>query len=96
LDIAAYATRIAQDRTIRLVATARLRDPVLFKLVDKDDLSAIEEIEGATSGRLRAQGRGSDRLDSRTDLTVLVGLHGMQPWSLTLVWLRCRSTWSGS
>jgi hypothetical protein len=65
LDFATYVTRIAQDRTIRLVATARLRDPVLLKLVDKDDLSAIEEIEGATSGRLHAQERGSDRLDSR-------------------------------
>jgi hypothetical protein len=65
LDIAAYVRRIAQDRTIRLVATARLRDPVLPKLVEKDDLSALEEIEGATSGRLRAQEGGADRLDRR-------------------------------
>lgn len=65
MDIAAYVRRIAQDRTIRLVATARLRDPVLLKLVDRDDLSALEEIESATSGRLRAQEGGADRLDRR-------------------------------
>jgi len=65
LNIAAYVKRIAQGRTIRLVATARLRDPVLLKLVEKDDLRALEEIEGATSGRLRAQEGGADRLDSR-------------------------------
>jgi RES domain-containing protein len=65
LDIAAYVRRIAQDRTIRLVATARLRGPVLLKLVGRDDLSALEEIEGATSGRLRAQEGGADRLDRR-------------------------------
>jgi RES domain-containing protein len=65
LDIAAYVRRIAQDRTVRLVATARLRDPVLLKLVESDDLRALEEIEGATSGRLRAQEGGAERLDSR-------------------------------
>jgi hypothetical protein len=65
LDIAAHVKRIAQDRTIRLVATARLRDPVLLQLVDEDDLEALEEIEGATSGRLRVQSGGADRLDSR-------------------------------
>ena len=57
--------RIAQDRTIRLVATARLRDPVLLKLVAQADLAALEEIEGATSGRLRAQAAGAERLDRR-------------------------------
>jgi RES domain-containing protein len=65
LDIAAYVKRIAQDRTIRLVATARLRDPVLLSLVANEELSALVEIEGATSGRLRAQEVGADRLDSR-------------------------------
>lgn len=65
MDIAAYARRITQDRTIRLVATARLRDPVLRKLVDEADLAALEEIEGATSGRLRAQVVGAERLDRR-------------------------------
>jgi RES domain-containing protein len=65
LDIAAYVRRIVQDRTVRLVATARLRDPILLKLVEKDDLSALEEIEGATSSRLRAQEGGAERLDRR-------------------------------
>jgi RES domain-containing protein len=65
LDIAAYVRRIAEDRTIRLVATARLRDPVLLKLIGEADLSSLEEIEGATSGRLRAQGVGAERLDRR-------------------------------
>jgi len=65
VDIATYVRRIAQDRTIRLVATARLRDPVLLKLVAEADLAALEEIEGATSGRLRAQAVGAERLDRR-------------------------------
>jgi RES domain len=65
LDIAAYVKRIKEDRTIRLVATARLRDPVLLKLVANEELSVLEEIEGATSGRLRAQETGADRLDNR-------------------------------
>ena len=65
MDIARYVRRIAQDRTIRLVATARLRDPVLLKLVDQADLAALEEIESATSARLRAQQSGAERLDRR-------------------------------
>jgi RES domain-containing protein len=64
-DFARYVRRIAQDRTIRLVASARLRDPVLLKLVGQDDLAALEEIEAATSARLRAQAAGADRLDRR-------------------------------
>jgi hypothetical protein len=65
LTFAAYVRRIAQDRTIHLVATARLRDPVLLKLVDEADLAALEQIEGATSARLRAQAAGAERLDRR-------------------------------
>jgi RES domain-containing protein len=60
-----YVRRIVQERTIRLVATARLRDPVLRKLVDENDLAALEQIESATSGRLRAQASGTERLDRR-------------------------------
>lgn len=45
-------------RTVRLVPTARLRSPVLLTLVDKDEVVALEEIEGATSGRLNAEERG--------------------------------------
>jgi hypothetical protein len=47
------------------VATARLRDPVLLKLVEDEDLEALAEIEGATSGRLRAEQFGTDNLDRR-------------------------------
>jgi RES domain-containing protein len=65
LDIAPYVCRIAQDRTIRLVASARLRDPVLRKLVADADLAALAEIESATSARLRAQQSGAERLDRR-------------------------------
>jgi hypothetical protein len=65
LEIAPHVRRIVQERTIRLVASARLRDPVLLKLVDDDDLADLEEIEAATSARLRAQESGADRLDSR-------------------------------
>ena len=65
LEIAPHVRRIVQERTIRLVASARLRDPVLLALVDDDDLADLEEIEAATSARLRAQESGADRLDSR-------------------------------
>lgn len=52
-------SRQAIERTVRLVSTARLRDPVLLDLVDEDDLGALAEIEGATSNRLVTQNRGS-------------------------------------
>lgn len=51
--------REAFPRTIRLVASARLRDPVLAPLADTaDELDLLAEIEGATSGRLVAEERG--------------------------------------
>jgi RES domain-containing protein len=65
VEITTYVRRIVQDRTIRLVATARLRDPVLRKLVEEADLAALAEIEGATSARLRTQAAGAERLDRR-------------------------------
>jgi len=65
MDIGALVAHIVRDRTERLVATARLRDPVLLKLVGDEDLEALAEIEGATSGRLRAEHVGADRLDRR-------------------------------
>jgi RES domain-containing protein len=51
--------RIAVERTVRLVGTARLRDPVLLKLVRQRHLDDLAEIEGATSARLAAQQQGS-------------------------------------
>ena len=54
--------RIALERTVRLVATARLRDPVLLKLVGRAFLDDLAEIEGATSGRLAAQRQGAENL----------------------------------
>jgi hypothetical protein len=52
-------TREAFPRTVRLVSSARLREPVLSPLADTaDELSLIAEIEGATSGRLIAEERG--------------------------------------
>lgn len=65
VEIASLVTHIAQDRTVRLVSSARLRDPVLNKLVAEDELDALAEVEGATSGRLRAQEVGADHLDRR-------------------------------
>jgi RES domain-containing protein len=50
--------RAAFARTVRLVSTARLRDSVLRALVADEDLSALYEIEAATSARLRAQEGG--------------------------------------
>lgn len=57
--------REAFERTVRLVASARLRDPVLLGLADSDDLGALAEIEGATSTRLLAQDRGTEGIDAR-------------------------------
>lgn len=57
--------REAFPRTIRLVASARLREPVLVALADSDDeLAALAEIEGATSGRLIAEQRGLGALSA--------------------------------
>lgn len=51
--------RDAFARTIRLVATARLRPPVLVDLVDSEaELAELAEIEGVTSGRRVAEERG--------------------------------------
>jgi len=58
-------TRLAFERTVRLVSTARLRDPVLLALVDTDDLDALAEIEGATSARLRTESRGGTHLQPK-------------------------------
>lgn len=52
--------REAFPRTVRLVASARLRAPVLEPLIDNEnELALLAEIEGATSGRLIAEDRGS-------------------------------------
>lgn len=55
--------RIAFARTVRLVATARLRDPVLLKLVAHEFFDDLAEIEGATSGRLTAERYGTGATD---------------------------------
>ena len=65
MEIAPLVTHISQDPTVRLVSSARLRDPVLRRLVAEEELDALAEIEGATSGRLRAQEIGADHLDRR-------------------------------
>jgi hypothetical protein len=54
--------RLAFERTVRLVTTARLRDPVLLALVEKEQLADLAEIEGVTSGRLMAESRGAERI----------------------------------
>jgi len=54
--------RVAIERTVRLVASARLRDPVLLQLVQASQLADLAEIEGATSGRLMHKARGGERL----------------------------------
>lgn len=55
--------REAFPRTVRLVASARLRAPVMEPLADsEDELALLAEIEGATSGRLIAEERGSAAL----------------------------------
>ena len=56
--------RDAFRRTVRLVSSARLRDPVLAALVAEEELSALAEIEGATSARLRAEAYGAEDVAS--------------------------------
>ncbi|MDZ7629727.1 MAG: RES family NAD+ phosphorylase [Parvularculaceae bacterium] len=57
--------RAAFARTVRLVSSARLRDPVLRALVaDEADLDALAEIEGATSGRLTATLHGAENVEA--------------------------------
>ncbi|ACI98340.1 RES family NAD+ phosphorylase [Rhodospirillum centenum] len=56
--------RLALERTVRLVTSARLRDPVLRGLVPADMVDDLAEIEGATSGRIMAQARGADGIGS--------------------------------
>ena len=56
-------SRVAIERTVRLVSTARLREAVLLDLVDPDEMEALAEIEGATSNRLLAQDRGAGDVD---------------------------------
>lgn len=51
---------LAIGRAVRLVTTARLRDPVLQKLVTPDFADDLAEIEGATSGRLREEKASAD------------------------------------
>ena len=65
MDIASFVSHFNFDRTVRFVASARLRAPVLSKLVEEDDFEDLAEIEGATSGRLVAQETGADRLNPR-------------------------------
>ena len=57
--------RLAEPRTVRLVSTKRLEDPVLKRLVSTEQrLRDLEEIDGATSGRLSSQRQGSDDIAS--------------------------------
>lgn len=52
--------RDAFPRTVRLVTSARLRKAVMAPLADtQDEFDLLAEIEGATSGRLIAEERGS-------------------------------------
>jgi RES domain-containing protein len=63
--------RTSFERTVRLVSTARLRDPVLLALVEGPHLADLAEIEGATSGRLTHKARGGENLAADE----LVGSH---------------------
>lgn len=57
--------REAFARTVRLVSSARLRAAVLTPLADTaDELALLAEIEGATSGRLVAEERGTGGLSA--------------------------------
>jgi hypothetical protein len=55
---------VAIERAVRLVSTARLRDPVLLALVDAALLDDLAEIEGATSFRLTEQSHATSLFPS--------------------------------
>lgn len=58
--------RLAVARTVRLVASARLREAVLQALADTDaERALLAELEGITSGRLTAEARGAESLSPR-------------------------------
>ena len=65
-EVAAFplpTVREAFPRTIRLVSSARLREAVLASLADnQEERNLLAEIEGATSGRLVAEDRGTAAL----------------------------------
>ncbi len=56
--------RAAFARTVRLISSATLRRAVLSALVEEEDLAALAEIEGATSGRMIAEQRGNEGVEA--------------------------------
>lgn len=59
-------TVIEKSDTVRLIPTAYFKPPVLRALVDEDDeLAILNEIEGLTNKRLKAQAHGLAGLDAR-------------------------------
>jgi len=59
-------TDIVQRDTVRLISTARLKEPVLLVLAPNHGaLEDLAELEGATSGRLQAQEGGLLDLDPK-------------------------------
>lgn len=59
-------TEIAEPATVRLVATAYFKPPVLRALVDSDqEADLLAEFEALTNRRLRAEARGVGDLDPR-------------------------------
>ena len=54
--------RVAFERTVRLVTTARLRAAVLSVLVREEEIGILAEIEGATSQRLLAENNSGGAL----------------------------------
>lgn len=57
---------IAEPATIRLIPTAYYKPPVLRSLVDdEEELKILQDIEGLTNRRLRAQQSGLSDLDPR-------------------------------
>lgn len=57
---------VAQEATVRLVHSGRLKPPALAPLAPNEDLlERLSELEGATSGRLEAETHGLGNLDPR-------------------------------
>src|SRR5256885_10880270 len=57
---------LAQQNTVRLISTGRLREPVLLPLAaNREALENLAGLESVTNGRLKAQEAGLPELDPR-------------------------------
>ncbi|MEM6762420.1 MAG: RES family NAD+ phosphorylase [Pseudomonadota bacterium] len=78
-------TQLAQHATVRLIPSGRFKPKALSPLVDhNDELAILEELEGLTSGRLRAEKGELPDLDPR-ELAYAARARQLQQFGATYV-----------